>query len=334
MGRVRRFSMVAGLVLAGAGAFGPGAAADGLPSGSGGPPAPNVGPEGVTALGSPSRYVSLALGRQTMVARIDRRGGQVTASRLISGAFTIPAVAYDGTPSGLSADGSTLVLIHPRDRFPQRRTTLSVIDAQTLGRRDVINLHGDFSFDAISPDGATLYLVQYLSPIDPTRYAVRAYEMRTQRLLRAPIVDPHEAAEKMAGRPQTRVLSPDGRWAYTLYDGSGKAPFVHALDTVGRAAVCIEMPQLAGPGAPPLSTLSLGVDEGGGRLSVLDLDGRALLQTDTRTFEVTKPSAAASADRDFPLLWVLVVAAALVAAIGAVRWAKSRTGAAHSPAGG
>jgi hypothetical protein len=98
-----------------------------------------------TAPGSP-RYVSLPAGRDTLVAAVSQNGGQVRRSRLIDGRFTIPAVAYDGSPGGLSADGRTLVLINPRKGFPRRTTTLTVLDAQRLRARDVIALRGDLSF--------------------------------------------------------------------------------------------------------------------------------------------------------------------------------------------
>ncbi|HEY6550851.1 MAG TPA: hypothetical protein VIY71_06600, partial [Solirubrobacterales bacterium] len=57
---------------------------------------------------SGSRYVTLAADGKTVVARTEVRGGEISDSRLIDGRFTIPAVAYDGSPSGLSADGRTL----------------------------------------------------------------------------------------------------------------------------------------------------------------------------------------------------------------------------------
>ena len=41
-------------------------------------------------------------------------------------------------------------------------------------------------------------------------------------------------------------MSPDGRWAYTLYDGNGKTPFIHALDTSRSTARCIDLDALAG----------------------------------------------------------------------------------------
>ena len=45
----------------------------------------------------------------------------------------------------------------------------------------------------------------------------------------------------MTGKPVTRAMSPNGQWAYTLYQGSDEGPFVHALDTSGRSAKCIDL---------------------------------------------------------------------------------------------
>ncbi len=139
-------------------------------------------------------------------------------------------VAYDGSAAGLSANAGTLVLIRPRVTFPQRSTELMILAARTLRPRRVLRLRGDFSFDAISPDGEWAYLIQYTSRLDPTRYRVRALSTRTGTLLRGDIVDPRDRGEAMRGRPITRVNSSDGRRAYTLYVGNGQ-PFVHALDT-------------------------------------------------------------------------------------------------------
>ena len=47
----------------------------------------------------------------------------------------------------------------------------------------------------------------------------------------------------MTGVPVTRLPSPDGRWDYTLYQ-SAEHPFVHALDTQRRTAVCIDLDDL------------------------------------------------------------------------------------------
>src|SRR4051794_8815459 len=204
----------------------------------------NAGPEGVA--GGAVRYVTLDGARGTVVAAVARAGGKVLRSRALPGRLTIPAVAYDGTPSGLSADGHTLVLLRPRLSFPQRRTRLAVLDARTLRLRRTLDLRGDFSFDAVAPGGRALYLIQYVSPTDPTRYDVRAYDVAAGRLRPGAIVDPRERDEKMRGFPVTRAMSPDGRWAYTLYDGGGHAPFVHALDTATGHARCIDLPGRSG----------------------------------------------------------------------------------------
>ena len=50
----------------------------------------------------------------------------------------------------------------------------------------------------------------------------------------------------MRGQPLSRAMSPDGRWAYTLYDGNGETPFVHALDTSRATARCIDLDAIGG----------------------------------------------------------------------------------------
>ncbi len=235
------------------------------------------------------RYVSLPAGPDTLVAAVSQQGGQVRRSRLLDGRFTVPAVAYDGSPGGLSANGRTLVLINPRVGFPRRNTTFAVLDARRLKARDVIRLKGDFSFDAISPDGKLLYLVQYLSRRDPSRYLVRLYDLGAGRLLPEPIIDPREVGDVMRGMPITRAASPDGRWAYTLYDGAGKHPFIHALDTVGRTARCIDLHGLMG--FDLLYELHLEPSPDGSTLSVVHpAFERPHAVVDTETWEVSEPA--------------------------------------------
>jgi len=266
---------------------------------------------------SGSRYVTLAADGETVVARTEVRGGEISTSRVIDGRFTIPAVAYDASPSGLSGDGRTLVLVRPRLAFPQRQTSFAVVDTASLRVRNLVTLRGDYSFDAISPDGSTIYLIEYLSPRDPTRYEVRAYDLASGRLLPEPIVDPSEPDERMAGMPVSRATSPDGRWAFTLYDGSGHEPFVHALDTVEQRAICVDLPQLAG--YRNLFALRLQMDQRGQELTVLQGRPRPpgaepLLSVDTSNFAVSEPSAGAAGDADVP--WLLIGALGAVLGVG------------------
>lgn len=250
----------------------------------------DVGATGVVAPSGQARYVTLPAGANTVVARVSRRDGHILASTVIPGEFTIPAVAYDGSASGLSGDGQALLLIEPRASFPRAETRFAMLGTQPLLLRATVTLRGDFSFDAVSPDGSLLYLIQYTSAVDPTRYNVRVYDLDSRRLLKAPIVDPRERGEKMHGQPLTRVTSADGRWAYTLYAGGGEAPFVHALDTASRSARCIDLHTLAGTDP---SRLRLSLDPSHGLLSVTR-NAQRVATVDLSSFRAGLPSASTS----------------------------------------
>ena len=298
-------------------ALAPLAHADGLPIADAGSPA-IVGGDDVGG-----RLVALPTERGTVVARI---GETVYMSRLLDGRYTVPVVALDHTASGLSTDGSTLVLINPRRTFPRTRTSFVVLNAKNLRVRSHIALQGDFSFDALSPDGTRLFLIHYLSRKDPTRYEVRALDVPSGKLLPTPIVDKSEPDERMAGFPITRQTTDDGRWAYTLYDGAGKDPFVHALDTVNGEAHCIDLELLAG--RQDLYDLRLGVGPGGSGLAVLD-GAEKLIAIDTSAFEpvAAKTVASDAAETSSGSGWrlpVLSAAAFLVAGAALVLWRRRR----------
>lgn len=271
------------LLVAGVGAGSAGA--DGLPV-----LGVDAGGTGVVARSGDARYVTVPANGNTVVARVNPHGGRVLASRLLRGRFTIPAVAYDGSAAGLSADGRILVLIQPRASFPRAQTPLMIVDAKRLRTLEVVRLPGDFSFDAISPRGSLVYLIEYISPTDPTRYRVRAYDLAANHLLAQPVVDPREPGEKMGGSPLTRATSPNGRWAYTLYNGAGKTPFLHALDTSMGSARCIDLDALTGTN---LSRLRLEVDATAHTLTV-NSGRKPLVVIDTRSFRTSPPSETAA----------------------------------------
>jgi hypothetical protein len=244
---------------------------------------------GVSSLDGDSRYQTIEAGEGTLVTRTEANG-VITRSRFLDGTWTIPAVAYDGTSSGLSADDGTLIVIEPRVRFPRRETKFTVLDPLRLRPTSVITLDGDFSFDAISPDGQTMYLIEYMSRRDPTEYQVRAYDLDRGRLDPEPIVDPEVAPVTMGGSPQTRAMSPDGRWAYTLYDSPRHhhPPFIHALDTETGSAACIDLEGgLVEPRRIYRMTLDPSTD--GSTLSVVDPKTGPVAIVDTETFEVSEP---------------------------------------------
>ena len=248
-----------------------------------GPPLPSSasGKAGAVAPGGRERILTRRAGDDTRVIAVRRRDGAVLRSRRVPGRWAIPAVALDNATTGLSADGRTLVLARPTRTFPPKTTRLALLDARTLVMRRRLTLPGFFTVDALSPDGRSAYLIQYSDAI--LDYRVRALDTRTGRLDPRDIVDPREPDEQMGGLPMTRAMSRDGRWAYTLY-GGGSEVFIHALDTVGRTAACIDLDML-----PPNSDLSQVVLRVGERRLEVHDGGKLVATVDRRTFAVTEP---------------------------------------------
>jgi DNA-binding beta-propeller fold protein YncE len=254
-------------------------------------------------------YVTQPTGYGTTLARVDTTGEEPVRTRMIGGGYSIPTVAIDKSTSGLSADGSSLVLARPLMSLWQRTTRFELLDGKSLRPRTTISLHGAYSFDAISPDGDRIYLIEYPSPRDPSRYLVRAYDVSSRRLLGAPVIDPDEKGEPMTGKPITRTESGSGRWAYTLYRGSDEGPFVHALDTVKGEAVCVDLAGLV-RGAE-LRGASLAMSPDGSELTVAARTGGPLAVIDTETLDASAPPAPGADGGRVP--WVLI---AIAAALG------------------
>jgi hypothetical protein len=309
--------------------------------GAGGPVSPVHGEgNGIAVPGSPYQYVALPAGRSTVVQQLSRTG-PVRSSIRVPGRYGIPGVDYNGSTTGLSADGGTLVLAQLWGNGTPRATRLIVLGAPDLTVRARIVLRGWFTVDAISPTGHFLYLIHYPSS-DISKYEVRAYDLAQRRLLAAPIVDPHDRGEAMTGFAVTRATSADGRWDYTLYIRPNDVPFIHALDTVALRAVCIDLPSV---NQDNLGNATLRLGPGGSVLRI-EAEGRTQATVDTATYAVTPVAKALSVapirpaptthsvqsdgggDGSVPwaVLALLLVAAAAfaVAAYGARRRARAR----------
>lgn len=227
-------------------------------------------------------YVALPAGDRTVVRAISRSSGRVLRHVAVNGRFGLPMVAFDGTVSGLSADGHTLVLGQERTSPYRSASSFTVLDVPRLKVRSVVKLRGDFSFDALSPNGKTLYLIEHVSKQNVARYRVRAYDLAAGELLSKMVTDKSRWQSVMVGIPQARATTKDQRWAFTLYVG-GSHPFVHSLDTRKAYAVCIDLPQR-------WSTYDFGRVRlrmrGNDRLIVRYAHGRQLAVLDTKKFRV------------------------------------------------
>jgi hypothetical protein len=254
------------------------AAADG-----GGPsPGPNWGQPGKVDESRGVRYVALGVGsKYTLVETIRLNDGNVMRWTSVRGLLGIPMVAWDGTMGGLSRNGGSLVLAS----FPGTKWTRFVeLNPTSFAVRAKARLRGRFAFDALSPDGSLMYLIEYRGRLNVVNgpYAVRVFDWRTRTLYPAAIVDKREPDEKMTGQPVTRTGNPAG-WAYTLYMRPGKTPFVHALDTAHRRAFCVDLPWRHSD--EWINEVKLRVR---GRTLVLRRGPEVLARMDTKTLEVTR----------------------------------------------
>jgi hypothetical protein len=147
-----------------------------------------------------------------------------------------------------------------------------------------VTLKGAWSYDAISPRARTLFLIQGL----PGRYLVRAYDLGESRLLKRVIANRRERGP-MTGAPVTRATTRDGRWDFTLYIRGNGTGFIHALDTVGRSARCVDLPWPAMDSWAYDVRLWVSRDGGSLHLRQLGSNGRSAV-VDTRSWKLTVSS--------------------------------------------
>jgi hypothetical protein len=228
------------------------------------------------------RYTATRAVETTVVRAI--ADGAVARSATVSGLWGIPAVTVTAQAGGLDPRGTKLVLVEPPTYQGLRsQSKFLVLDAGTLAVERTIVLPGEFGFDAVSPDGRTLYVIQHRLRSDLVAYVVRAYDLAHSRLLRRPVVAAGEGTT-MRGYPVARATTSTGARVYTLYfRNEGGTYFVHALATVRRTAVCIDLPHSISSHNSFNARLALSKD--GTRLAVR-AGGKVVATIDTTTNRV------------------------------------------------
>lgn len=299
---MRRLALCLAIVVA-ALATAPAALADG------GPFFVTQGGAGVANHDGRFHYVTVSNGASTTVLeKVQVAGGQVGSWIPLKGSWGTPIVGTtDQIGQGLSRDGRTLVLASTTGPGSLSSRFL-VIDTRRMRLLRTIVLRGSFSFDALSPDGSRMYLIQYAygRSGDLTDYIVRAYDLRTNRLLPGRIAARSEDEESMAGTPVTRTTSAGGRWVYTLYQKPSGEPFVHALDTVGAKAYCIDLPRNRA-----LYNIVLSMRDGGRTLALRWRSGRPWLDVAVGSWRISYPTGG------FPWSWVGAAIGAVLALLAA-----------------
>jgi hypothetical protein len=200
---------------------------------------PGFAQDGVLAPSGHVRYTAVSHGSSTVVQAASAPYGRVLRSTTLRREYGVPLVAYDGTAGGLTRDGKLLVLETAAGKPSTRFTVLATAN---LSVQQSFSLRGTWAYDALSPGGKTLYLIQNLPSTYTIRYLVRAYDLGLHQLVKGAIADKSEKGA-MTGYPISRIVSADGTWAYTLYQRAepGAKPFIHALNTTARVAFCIDL---------------------------------------------------------------------------------------------
>jgi hypothetical protein len=240
-----------------------------------------------SAVVAPSGDVSYSASRAgtstTVRARALGADGGVIATARFAGRWGIPAITSTGIAGGLSPDGRLLLLSEPPTYTGLRKESrFLVLSTRTLALRETISLRGEFGFDTFSANGRTLYLIQHKSQRDLVAYNVRAYDLAQKRLIPGAIVAKGESAD-MRGYPVSRAQRQQGAWVYTLYTRQTGKPFIHALATDQRYAVCIDLPWAAS--SQQIWTAHLALSRDGRRLLVRS-HGAVVARVDTRSFRV------------------------------------------------
>ena|GEM_PF-433219 len=221
----------------------------------------------------------------TIVERIDVSDGTVDRWWYLHGSYVIPAVAYDGSPGGLSADGRTLALVSFSRHYPPPPTKIAILDTDVYLRHPRrpgqqrpqhaihhLNLQGQFAFQAISPNGSKLYLRHYRTRDRGSVHDRRSddfdlWVLHTSNGGLAPRpLTASNSRRPLEGLPISGTTSPDGRWAYALFDGDMRLPFLLALDTTMSRVIRVELPGLERLDNPFM--LKLRLDSAGHSLSV------------------------------------------------------------------
>ena len=206
--------------------------------------APGAGTKGVANVGSSTSGTTSKTVTRLFV--VDAAGGANRSLQYVDGAWQLPVPVGGAAPEGLSWNGRRAVLASTD--APSRFVTfpLAADMSSTAVHAQVIDLggQGTFRFDALSRDGAWLFLAQSKDAAGNAVDKIRAYDVANRSLLADPVVDKAGGSEAMAGLPVARAFAPDGNAVYTVYEGA-EHPFVHGLLTANQISVCIDL-----PGAP------------------------------------------------------------------------------------
>jgi hypothetical protein len=191
-------------------------------------------------------YVVTGLAGSEKLSALDPATGRTIRQASIPAGFTLPSLGFQGPTAGLSPNGEWLVLTHQTGTMSSflvgatsSQSPSPLWGGSGRGSFKTVQLKGDFSFDAVSNDGQSLYLIQKMG--DPNHYQVRLYDVPSQSLTAQPVADKRESSEPMNGTRGDSVADPRGAYVFTVYARQA-GPFIHALPLGQPYAWCLDLP--------------------------------------------------------------------------------------------
>jgi YVTN family beta-propeller protein len=264
-----------------------------------------------------SVYYTLDGASPSTLRWVDAKTGRTMTQVALAGSFRFADERELG-PTGLSPNGRWLVLVGEAGAS----SSFAVIDTALVKLAAVAQIPGPFSYDAISDDGTSLYLIERITPQAARElgvntaygYRVRAYDVPTAKLSETLVVDVKLASQTTGDNAETRVdgimngiyqssvPSRDGLWNFSFYYNPNRGPFIHVLHLNSRSAFCIlDLPLVSG-GYEKRLGWSLALTPSGKTLYAVNGALGIVSSIDATTLKVTRtvtiaglPSAAATA---------------------------------------
>jgi sugar lactone lactonase YvrE len=196
-------------------------------------------------LGTPapdwSRYYTMTpVAGSARLTALDPSSGRTIAEATIPRGYALPSLGYQGPTAGLSPNGQWLTLTDNGSTMTGKLVTTFLVGSSSLSSSfKAVHVDGDFSFDALSDTGQSLYLIQRMG--DPNHYQVRMLDVASGTLVEHPIADKREPNEPMNGIRGDSVADAQGAYVFTVYARQA-GPFIHALPLDQPFAWCIDLP--------------------------------------------------------------------------------------------
>jgi len=188
-----------------------------------------------------SRYYTVTpVANSARLTALDPSSGRTIAQATIPRGYALPSLGFPGPTAGLSPNGRWLALTDNGSAMTGKLVTSFLVGPSSLSSSfKTVHIDGDFSFDAISDTGQSLYLIQRMG--DPNHYQVRLLDVASGTLVEHPVVDKRDSSEPMNGIRGDSVADSQGQYVFTVYAREA-GPFIHALPLDQPYAWCIDLP--------------------------------------------------------------------------------------------